>query len=97
LVTSVKQVFGFVVLEAALPADGGVDADLEKKPRMLCCLPVDIALPTFLGADGVFAGVRAGIEEALLPAIVTRPKMQWSVKSGKTSRSWSCNGWYEYG
>lgn len=30
--------------------------DLEKKPRMLCCLPVEGA---FLTVDGVFAGVRA--------------------------------------
>lgn len=36
----------------ALPAAPG----LEKKPRMLCCLPVEGA---FFTDDGVFAGVRA--------------------------------------
>ena len=46
LVTSVKQVLG-LVLEPTLPAVGGVEAALEKKPRMLCCLPVDTALPSF--------------------------------------------------
>ena len=38
----------------ALPAA----PDLEKKPRMLCCLPVEGA---FLAVDGVFAGVRAAV------------------------------------
>ena len=39
----------------ALPAAGV----LVKKPRMLCCLPVEGACPDFLAVDGVFAGVRA--------------------------------------
>jgi len=57
-------------------ADGAVLADrdglaalelvpaeaLEKKPRMLCCLPVEGACPSFLAVDGVLAGVRAGVD-----------------------------------
>lgn len=42
-------------------------AALEKKPRMLCCFPVDEAGPLlpmplmlFLAVEGVFAGVRPG-------------------------------------
>jgi hypothetical protein len=33
---------------------------LEKKPRMLCCLPVEGA---FFAVDGVFAGVRIAVAE----------------------------------
>lgn len=39
-------------------------ADLAKKPRMLCCFPVDdesVLLLLFLAVDGVLAGVRAGV------------------------------------
>ena len=36
--------------------------DLEKNPRILCCLPVEGAWPTFLAIDGVLAGVRAGVD-----------------------------------
>jgi hypothetical protein len=39
----------------ALPAP----ADLAKKPKMLCCLPVD-TVAAFLAADTALAGVRAG-------------------------------------
>lgn len=35
---------------------------LEKKPRMLCCLPVEGACPSFFAVDGVLAGVRAGVD-----------------------------------
>lgn len=37
-------------------------ADLEKKPRILCCFPVDerVELLLFLAVDGVLAGVRVG-------------------------------------
>lgn len=40
-------------------------ADLEKKPRMLCCLPVEgmLELLVFFAVTGVFAGVRAGALE----------------------------------
>lgn len=45
-------------------------AALEKKPKMLCCLPVDeelgakLMLPLdFFAVEGVFAGVRAGTLE----------------------------------
>ncbi len=48
----------------------GVEADLPKKPRILCCLPPEAVPPIFFVEDGVFAGVRAGIEDALLGAIV---------------------------
>lgn len=47
---------GFVDGEGLGPLAVPAAADLEKKPRMLCCLPVDGA---FFTDDGVFAGVRA--------------------------------------
>lgn len=43
--------------EDALGLDWAWEAALEKKPRMLCCLPVDDELES---VEGVFAGVRAG-------------------------------------
>ena len=45
---------------------GVVPAALEKKPRMLCCLPVED--PAWLGAD--LAGVRA--DDAGLPAMLNK-------------------------
>lgn len=38
-------------------------ADLEKKPNILCCFPVDAndKLLAFLAVEGVLAGVRAGV------------------------------------
>lgn len=47
---------GLVDDKAVLLPAAGV---LEKKPRMLCCLPVEGACEAFLAVDGVFAGVRA--------------------------------------
>lgn len=44
-------------------------ADLEKKPRMLCCLPVDAA---FFIVGGAFAGVRA-------TAVDFSPILPWST------------------
>lgn len=58
LVDSLRQVDGGSVFLAAV----GVvfaDADLLKKPRMLCCLPVDTEPTAFFCADGVLAGVFA--------------------------------------
>lgn len=59
----------------ALPAAGV----LAKKPRMLCCLPVDClpvegACPGFLAVDGVFAGVRAAA--AFLSAILPLERVE---------------------
>lgn len=50
-----------------LPAAGV----LEKKPRILCCLPVEGACPTFFAVDGVFAGVRADFSPILVEAEVS--------------------------
>lgn len=58
------------LVEAAVLADNvGLGAlefppaeALEKKPRMLCCLPVDGACPSFFAVDGVRAGVRDGVD-----------------------------------
>jgi len=54
---------------------GVVPAALEKKPRMLCCLPVEE--PICLGADR--AGVRVG--GAGLPAILTKIDLALTVKT----------------
>lgn len=43
---------------------------LEKKPRILDCLPVE-ASPDLLTVDGVLAGVRAGVE--VLSPILRQP------------------------
>ena len=56
---------------ASLGADGvgvlfAADAGLLKKPRMLCCLPVDAEPPVFFCVDGVLAGVFAGLGVVLL-------------------------------
>lgn len=66
-------------VDAGLAEGEGVGPDvpaagvLEKKPRMLCCLPVDGAWLVFFAVDGVFAGVRAvaAFSPILLP--VTLP------------------------
>lgn len=48
-----------VVGEEAGPLALAAPEDLAKKPRMLCCLPVD-TVPAFFAADTALAGVRAG-------------------------------------
>ena len=47
--------------EEAGPLELAAPEDLAKKPRMLCCLPVD-TVPTFFAADTALAGVRAGAD-----------------------------------
>lgn len=51
------------------------DEALEKKPRILDCLPVE-ANPDLLTVDGVLAGVRAGVE-VLSPIL----RQQWSTST----------------
>lgn len=67
VVVSFRQSFDGTGLEAGVaPVVFACDcvADLEKKPRILCCFPVDDIVPTlFLAVDGVLAGVRAGTSE----------------------------------
>lgn len=53
---------GLVDGEGLAPLVLPAAAVLEKKPRMLCCLPVEAA---FFAVDGVFAGVRAGVAPIL--------------------------------
>lgn len=48
-----------VVGEEAGPFALAAPEDLAKKPKMLCCLPVD-TVPAFFAADTALAGVRAG-------------------------------------
>ncbi len=78
LVLSRRQLdVGAVVLDAILDEEAGVDEALVKKPRILRCLPPEAdALLAFLGPLGVFAGVRAGTEEAFSDAIIGEDKSQ---------------------
>jgi hypothetical protein len=60
---------------------GVVPAALEKKPRMLCCLPVEE--PICLGPDR--AGVR--VAEADLPAILSEQYLCWRFSRGSGHRN----------
>lgn len=78
LVVSLRQDDGFGVgLEEGVEGLGLDCADaLEKKPKMLCCFPVDdsIALP-FLAVDGVLAGVCLWVSG--LSTIAASATAQW--------------------
>lgn len=89
VVVSFKQDGGDALLSFGV-ADGvalevGVEAllldwvaDLEKKPRILCCFPVDAndKLLAFLAVEGVLAGVRAGALD-FSPIFVENKTINW--------------------
>lgn len=58
-------------------------ADLEKKPRILCCFPVDDSdkLLAFLAVEGVLAGVRAGALD-FSPIFVDIESINWQERHG---------------
>lgn len=63
---------------ASLEADGvgvlfAADAGLLKKPRILCCFPVDAEPPVFLCVDGVLAGVFAVLGVDIVLVLVQAP------------------------
>lgn len=63
---------------APLEADGvgvffAADAGLPKKPKILCCFPVDAEPPVFFCVDGVLAGVFAVLGVDIVAALVRVP------------------------
>lgn len=59
---------------APLEADGvgvlfAADAGLPKKPKILCCFPVDTEPPVFFCVDGVLTGVFAGLGVDIVPVL----------------------------
>lgn len=69
LVVSLRQARGEEGAGLGAAAEG-VDADLAKKLIMLCCLLPEADPASFFCEDGVFAGVRAGTEDALLDIVM---------------------------
>jgi len=69
LVDSLRQAKGEEGAGLGFAAEG-VDADLAKKLIMLCCLPPEADPAGFFCEVGVFAGVRAGTEDALLDIVM---------------------------
>lgn len=60
----------------------GVAPALEKKPRMLCCFPVE-AETGFLAVDGVLAGVRASIVRRRLRMLGARSNLRSRANRNK--------------
>lgn len=77
VVVSFKKEGDVLILLAGAGVEAAVldgVADLEKKPKILCCFPVDdmLALVAFFAVTGVFAGVRAGALD-FSPIVAKRP------------------------
>lgn len=68
----------------------------EKKPRMLCCLPVEGAWAAFFAVDGVLAGVRAPVADfspILLSMTCSRNRTRAAAwldpENGKREKGWA--------